>query len=118
MAAKLRLLRPGVAMLALGRVAVAGAGAGASGFRREDGRSSAARGYGADWRRVRAMVLAREPLCRECARLGVVRAATDVDHVESFAGLDDPRRLDPNNLRPMCQPCHMARTAAQARGEG
>lgn len=89
-----------------------------TGFARVDGRSSTARGYGQDWRRVRAQVLASEPLCRFCAADGRVTAATDVDHVEPFKGLADPLRLDPSNLRPLCRPCHLARTARQASGLG
>lgn len=96
---------------ALSTVAASG-----SGFARADGLSSTARGYGADWRRVRAQVLSGEPLCRLCAEAGRVTAATDVDHIEPFQGLADPRRLAVANLRPLCRPCHMARTARQAAG--
>jgi 5-methylcytosine-specific restriction protein A len=85
-----------------------------TGFVRHDGRSSTQRGYGADWRRVRAQVLAAEPLCRFCAASGRVEPAVEVDHVEPFHGLDDPRRLAVTNLRPLCTPCHRARTARQA----
>lgn len=67
---------------------------------------------------MRAQVLAAEPLCRICAEAGRVTAATEVDHIEGFHGRDDPRRLDPGNLRPLCTPCHRARTAAQARYGG
>ena len=97
----------------LAQVATSGAG-----FQRDDGRSSTARGYGADWRRVRRQVLDAEPLCRSCAAEGRVTPATDVDHIEPFAGVQDPRRLDVANLRPLCRPCHMARTARQAAGRG
>lgn len=100
-----------------GRLGIAGTGAG-SGFARSDGASSTARGYGQDWRRLRLRILDAEPLCRFCAAEGRVTAATDVDHIEPFRGLDDPRRLDPGNLRPLCRPCHAARTAKQATGGG
>lgn len=86
----------------------------ATGFARQDGRSSTARGYGADWRRVRAAVLAGEPLCRICAEAGRTTAATEVDHLRPFHGRADPLRLAPENLRPLCVPCHRARTGAQA----
>lgn len=89
----------------------------ATGFARQDGRSCTARGYGADWRRVRAAVLAGEPLCRFCAEVGRVTAATEVDHIRPFHGRSDPQRLDPENLRPLCTPCHRARTGAQAAGQ-
>ena len=91
----------------------------ASGFSRADGLSSTARGYGQDWRRLRERILAAEPLCRFCFEVGRITAATDVDHIEPFTGLHDPRRLDPANLRPLCRPCHLRRTAGQAnRAEG
>lgn len=113
---RLRTLPPRIGALPP-RLAAAPVTAG-SGFARTDGRSSTARGYGVDWRRVRARVLQDEPLCRLCAEAGRVTAATDVDHIEPFAGLDDPLRLDRRNLRPLCRPCHMARTARQASRAG
>lgn len=97
---------------------LASAATSGSGFQRDDRLSSAARGYGHDWRKAREAHLAREPLCRFCAAEGRVTAATDVDHVEPFRGIQDPMRLDPANLRSLCRPCHMARTARQAAGQG
>lgn len=96
------------------RLAPTTAGA-SSGFARTDGRSSTARGYGADWRRVREAVLAEEPLCRRCAEAGRTAAATEVDHIERFHGVHDPARLDRRNLRPLCTPCHRTVTAEAAR---
>jgi 5-methylcytosine-specific restriction protein A len=87
-----------------------------TGFTRTDGLSAAARGYDAAWRRVRLVVLNAEPLCRFCTAEGRVTAATDVDHIKAFHGLADPLRLALGNLRPLCRPCHMQRTARQARG--
>jgi 5-methylcytosine-specific restriction endonuclease McrA len=75
-----------------------------------------ARGYGADWQRLRAAVLAAEPLCRMCQAVGRTTAATEVDHIEPFDGVADPRRLDRANCRPLCTPCHRSRTARQASG--
>lgn len=113
--ARLRSLRPA---LSSAPPRVGGLAASGTGFAREDGRSSTARGYGADWRRVREAVLAAEPRCRICAGEGRSTPATDVDHIHPFRGLRDPRRLDVANLRPLCRPCHMARTARQSRGQG
>lgn len=87
-----------------------------TGFARTDGLSSTARGYGQDWRRLRERILAAEPLCRFCCADGRVTAATDVDHIEPFNGIHDPRRLDPTNCRPLCRACHLSRTARQASG--
>ena len=86
----------------------------ASGFARTDGRSAAARGYDAAWRRVRLLVLAEQPLCRRCAEAGRTTVATEVHHVHGFTGRDDPARLDPANLEPICTPCHRAETARTA----
>ena len=35
------------------------------------------------------------------------------DHIVPFTGLDDPLRLDPNNVRLSHPRCHMAKTAKQ-----
>lgn len=87
-----------------------------TGFARTDGLSPAQRGYDADWRRLRAQVLIEEPFCPACAAKGIRRASTDVDHIRPFKGRDDPLRLARGNLRALCHPHHMARTARQAAG--
>jgi 5-methylcytosine-specific restriction endonuclease McrA len=43
--------------------------------------TTVSRGYGADWRVVRAAHLASEPYCRACALDGRVRQAQMVDHI-------------------------------------
>jgi 5-methylcytosine-specific restriction endonuclease McrA len=91
---------------------LAGLATSGAGFARTDGRSSTDRGYGADWRKVRAQVLAAEPLCRLCRQ----RPAAEVDHIRPFHGLADPLRLAVSNLRPLCTPCHRTRTARQSHG--
>ena len=87
-----------------------------SGFARQDKLSATQRGYGADWRKTRAVVLALEPLCRLCAVDGRVTPATEVDHIQAFKGLADPLRLDVRNCRPLCAPCHRSRTGKQSHG--
>ena len=86
------------------------------GFARSDGLSTTERGYGADWRKVRALVLRAEPMCRMCRAEGRYTPATEVDHIQRFFGREDPLRLDLGNLRPLCVPHHRARTARQAHG--
>jgi 5-methylcytosine-specific restriction enzyme A len=82
-------------------------------YRRQDERrgSASARGYDARWRRLRAMVLAREPLCRLCRATGRVVEAVEVDHIvrKRAGGRDE---LD--NLQPLCRPCHSAKTARES----
>lgn len=83
---------------------------------RDKARGSAhARGYGRAWERLRAAVLAEEPLCRECAKAGRVTAAEDVDHIVPRArgGTDDRA-----NLQPLCAPCHSTKTATEDGGFG
>lgn len=70
------------------------------------------RGYGRDWRRVRAMVLADEPLCRLCNEHGRVTTATVVDHIIRVKVRPD-LRLVRENLQPLCKSCHDS--AAQSR---
>lgn len=72
--------------------------------------SSTARGYGADWRLLRDAVLAAEPSCRRCAQNGRVEAAVLVDHIVPIEAAPE-RRLDPDNLQPLCRPCHAIKTA-------
>ncbi|WP_245598147.1 HNH endonuclease [Ottowia thiooxydans] len=61
---------------------------------------------GAAWQRLRASVLAGEPLCRACAQRGQVEPATDVDHVSG-----DPSDNSTDNLCPLCHSCHSIKTA-------
>lgn len=60
---------------------------------------------GSAWQKLRASVLAGEPLCRHCAARGLSVVATDVDHMN---GADD-NRLD--SLQPLCHECHSRKTA-------
>jgi 5-methylcytosine-specific restriction endonuclease McrA len=60
----------------------------------------------AQWQKLRASVLDREPLCRHCARRGQNVAATDVDHISG-----DPSDNSPDNLQPLCHECHSEKTA-------
>ncbi|MCY1358465.1 hypothetical protein D9M69_450010 [compost metagenome] len=64
----------------------------------------------AAWKRLRAEVLADEPLCRACASRGLVVPATDVDHIINGEGdySDDNSRA---NLQPLCHECHSLKTA-------
>lgn len=114
--ARLRALPPRLGPPLPSRIAAAPDAMG-TGFVRTDGRSAAARGYDGAWRRLRLRILADEPLCRFCCAEGRVTPATDVDHITPFRGLDDPRRLDPANLRPLCRLHHLQRTARQSHGQ-
>lgn len=61
---------------------------------------------GAAWQKLRAAVLADEPLCRMCAARGITEPATDVDHADG-----NPGNNDRSNLCPLCHSCHSIKTA-------
>jgi len=65
------------------------------------------------WRTLRALVLQQEPLCRECAKDDILRAATQVDHVDG-----DDSNNDLSNLQPLCHRCHSKKTAREDGGFG
>lgn len=75
--------------------------------------SSTARGYDRRWRRVRASVLARRPLCEDCERDGRVTLAAEVHHVDG-----DTRHNTDDNLIPLCKSCHSRRTMIERGGAG
>ncbi len=71
--------------------------------------TSTERGYGAAWRRTRALFLAGHPLC-SCGA-----PATDADHIVPRAqgGSDEF-----SNLQALCHACHARKTAAMDGGFG
>lgn len=76
-----------------------------------EGKTAHQRGYGARWRRLRAVVLASEPLCRQCDREGRIAAARIVDHVvpKAEGGTDEM-----SNLQPLCLRCSNEKTQREA----
>lgn len=64
--------------------------------------SAAARGYDGDWRKLRAEHLLKHPNCARCGE-----KAVEVDHHVPIR-IAPARRLDPSNLKSLCQHCHRA----------
>ena len=76
-------------------------------------RSSAQRGYGYAWRKLRAEHLEIEPHCRECRTQGRGRVdASDVDHIiPKLKGGKDTH----DNLQSLCHSCHSVKTRLEAK---
>jgi len=66
------------------------------------------RGYGPAWQRLRKLILARDPICRDESGCGA--SSTYVDHITSRrrGGTDDP-----SNLRGLCHSHHSSKTARE-----
>jgi 5-methylcytosine-specific restriction protein A len=77
--------------------------------------TAAARGYGHRWQRLRRLILAGEPLCRQCRSEGRLVPAVHVDHIQARekGGSDDTA-----NLQPLCASCHSRKTATEDGGFG
>lgn len=75
-----------------------------------------ARGYGYQWTKIRARILARDLyLCQRCLAHDRPTPATDVDHKipKAKGGTDDD-----SNLQALCGQCHRDKTADDARQSG
>lgn len=69
------------------------------------------RGYGKDWDKAKNQALLRDDyLCVKCDEVGIVTAATTVDHIipKVQGGTDDPE-----NLQSLCDVCHKKKTALE-----
>jgi 5-methylcytosine-specific restriction protein A len=66
--------------------------------------TAAERGYGSAWQKIRALKLARDPLCEECLAKGIVKPAEQVHHED-----ENPHNNLKNNLKSLCVPCHLAK---------
>lgn len=79
--------------------------------------SSSERGYNYRWQKARQTFLRANPLCRHCTKLGMVRAATEVDHVIPHRG-DQELFWNTDNWQGLCKPCHSRKTAREDGGYG
>jgi len=70
-----------------------------------------ARGYGANWQKVRLMQLAIQPLCQDCLTEGRVTIGGEVHHIKAKRDGGDNSF---ENLMTLCKSHHSQRTA---RGE-
>lgn len=71
-----------------------------------------ARGYGADWVRIRKIIISRDgEMCQPCLRMGRPTPFAEVDHIKPKA---QGGTKDQDNLECVCGPCHDAKTRAEA----
>jgi 5-methylcytosine-specific restriction endonuclease McrA len=63
------------------------------------------RGYDNDWLRLRARIIAEQPLCARCLEHGLCRPAEEVHHIVPIK-VDPQLRLEISNLLPVCRRCH------------
>ena len=56
------------------------------------------------WRKLRAGMLARNPLCKRCEGRGKIVAAEVVDHIVPVS--QGGAAFDEENLQCLCKPCH------------
>ena len=72
--------------------------------------SATKRGYDSRWQRARAIYLRSNPLCVECLKVGIIKAATVVDHIEPHRG-DYDKFWDKSNWQSLCKRHHDIKTA-------
>lgn len=73
-------------------------------------RSSTQRGYGYRWQKTREGILAKNPLCYICMKLGRVVPGTEVDHIIPHKG-NMQIFWDSTNWQVLCKSCHSKKTA-------
>src|SRR5256885_11828210 len=65
------------------------------------------------WLAIRVQVLREEPLCRECAKHGRIKASSQVDHIDGDSTHDER-----SNWQALCATCHSRKTVAENGGFG
>lgn len=75
------------------------------------------RGYGPEWDRLRKEILERDQhlcRCRTCREAGLVKVATEVDHIvpKAKGGTDEP-----SNLQAINRECHKRKTIEENGGQ-
>jgi 5-methylcytosine-specific restriction endonuclease McrA len=77
---------------------------------RKHDKKTSDRGYGWDWQKLVAMLKRERPLCEDCLENGMVSVSKEGHHITKIKH-DVEKRLDPDNVRMLCEACHRIRTA-------
>ena len=67
------------------------------------------------WRKLRKQVLAEQPLCVMCQKVGVITAADTVDHIVPHKG-DVNLFWSRDNLQALCSSHHSSQKQSEERG--
>ena len=68
-----------------------------------------------EWMILREFILSKGPLCERCINKDRITPATEVHHRIDLAHFPEGK-LDPNNLEPLCAPCHNTHSALEESG--
>lgn len=79
--------------------------------------SASSRGYNYRWQKARALYLKQHPLCVECDKDGILKAANVVDHKIPHKG-DYGLMWDESNWQSLCKRHHDIKTATEDGGFG
>ena len=63
----------------------------------------------AQWRKVRQLVLHRQPYCLHCERKGIYKTANTIDHITPIN--KGGACFNINNLQALCSSCHNSKSA-------
>lgn len=69
------------------------------------------RNYDGRWRKLRKIVLARDPICKDCSEA----PSTEVDHIIPRAPTQHAADVTEEELQGLCKPCHSKKTRAENR---
>jgi 5-methylcytosine-specific restriction enzyme A len=60
-----------------------------------------------EWRKLRAIKVAENPLCEECLKKGILTPTKEVHHIKDISDIPTlENALNYNNLMSLCKPCH------------
>ncbi len=61
------------------------------------------------WRKLRRMILQRDPICKKCEKKNIFVSSNVVDHILSIRL--GGAKLSPDNLQGLCTTCHNRKSA-------
>lgn len=68
--------------------------------------------YDHRWKKLRLLVLRKNPFCVECLKYNRYTPASEVDHIIPHRG-DKTNFYNEENLQALCKPCHSQKTGRE-----